>query len=91
MSDLVVAHNCCMDRMLPGEAGLVSEWAGLPGRKSVKRFERSNGLLNIPLPFYVSILFKWKGFLMYTNSKSRIFCLVVTGKTFINKRLLYFK
>ena len=31
--------------MLPGEAELVSEWPGLPGEaKSVKRFERSNGL-----------------------------------------------
>ena len=45
MSDLVVARNYCMTRMLPGEAGLVSELTGLPGRaKSVKRFERSNGL-----------------------------------------------
>ena len=45
VSDLVVARNCCMARMLPGEAELVSEWTGLPGRaKSVKRFERSNGL-----------------------------------------------
>ena len=31
--------------MLPGEAELVSEWTGLSGKaKSVKRFERSNGL-----------------------------------------------
>ena len=45
VSDLVVARNCCMTRMLPGEAELVSEWTRLPGRaKSVKRFERSNGL-----------------------------------------------
>ena len=45
VSDLVVARNCCRTRMLPGEAELVSEWTGLPGRaKSVKRFERSNGL-----------------------------------------------
>ena len=45
MSDLVVARNCCMTRMLPGEAELVSELTGLPGRaKTVKRFERSNGL-----------------------------------------------
>ena len=42
---LVVARNCCMARMLPGEVELVSEWTGLPGNaKSVKRFERSNGL-----------------------------------------------
>ena len=34
-----------MARMLPGEAGLVPGWTGLSGRaKSVKRFERSNGL-----------------------------------------------
>ena len=45
VSDSVVARYCCMARMLPGEAELVSEWTGLPGRaKSVKRFERSNGL-----------------------------------------------
>ena len=38
VSDLVVARNCCMTRMLPGEAELVSGWTGLPGRaKSVKR------------------------------------------------------
>ena len=45
VSDLVVERNCCMARMLPGEAELVSEWTGLPGRaKSVQRFERSDGL-----------------------------------------------
>ena len=45
MSDLFLARNCCLDRMLPGEAELVSELTVLPGRaKSVKRFERSNGL-----------------------------------------------
>ena len=44
MSDLVVAHNCCMARMLPREAELVSERTGLQGGgQSVKRFERSNG------------------------------------------------
>ena len=57
MSDLVVARNCCMTRMLPGEAELASELTGLPGRaKSVKRFERFNGLdtalyKNYLLPF----------------------------------------
>ena len=45
VSDLALARNCCLARMLPGEAELVSEWAGLPGEaKIVKRFERSNGL-----------------------------------------------
>ena len=45
VSDLVLARNCCMARMLHGEAELVTEWTGLPGRaKSVKRFQRSNGL-----------------------------------------------
>ena len=45
VSDLVLARNCCLARMLPGEAELVSEWTGQPGRaKSVKSFERSNGL-----------------------------------------------
>ena len=45
VSDLALARNCCLARMLPGEAELVSEWTCLPGEaKSVKRFERSNGL-----------------------------------------------
>ena len=45
VSDVVIARNCCMTGMLPGEAELVSEWTGLSGRaKSVKRFERFNGL-----------------------------------------------
>ena len=45
MTELVIAHNCCMDRMLPGEAELVLEWTGLPGEaKRLQRFERSNGL-----------------------------------------------
>ena len=45
MSDLVLARNCCLARILPGEAELVSECTGLSGKaKSVKRFERTNGL-----------------------------------------------
>ena len=61
MSDLVLARNCCVTRMLPGEAELVSERTGVPGwgggATSVKRFERSNGLdtalyKNIPLPLF---------------------------------------
>ena len=70
VSDLVVARNCCMTRMLPGEAELVSEWTGLSGRaKSVKHFERSNGLetalyKNIPLhtssqPGLTNVLCDW--------------------------------
>ena len=35
MSDLVLAHNCCMARMLPGEAELVSESTGLSGGQKV--------------------------------------------------------
>ena len=36
MSDLVVARNCCMARMLPyEEAELVSESTGLQGRAKV--------------------------------------------------------
>ena len=31
MSDLVLARNCCLARMLPGEAELVSERTGLSG------------------------------------------------------------
>ncbi len=45
VSDLVVARNGCMARMLPGEAELVSQWTGLPVMATrVKRFEQSNGL-----------------------------------------------
>ena len=45
VSDLALARICCMARMLPGEAEVVSEWTGLPGEaKIVKCFERSNGL-----------------------------------------------
>ena len=42
-SDLVVARNCCMARMLPGEA---ENGVGLNRsvREGKKRFERSNGL-----------------------------------------------
>ena len=40
----------------------VSEWTGLPGEESVKRFERFNGLdtalyKTIPLPFYFTLSF----------------------------------
>ena len=46
VSDLVLARNCCLARMLPGETengvGMNSSPGG--GAKSVKRFERSNGL-----------------------------------------------
>ena len=31
VSDSVFARNCCMARMLPGEAELVSEWTRVPG------------------------------------------------------------
>ena len=57
MSDLVLARNCCLARMPPGEAEFVSERTGLSGKaNSVKRFERSNGLdtaLYIKLPLNV--------------------------------------
>ena len=55
VSDVIVARNCGVTRMLPGEAELVSKWTGLPGRaKSVK----SNGLdtaLYKNYLFYISI------------------------------------
>ena len=47
VSDLVLAHNCCLARLLPGEAenGVRMNSTGLSGKaKSVKRFERSNRL-----------------------------------------------
>ena len=64
-NDLVIARNCCMARMLPGEAELVSEGTGLPGKaKSVKRFERSNGLntalyKDIPFLLLLSLTSVW--------------------------------
>ena len=36
MNDLVVARNCCIARMLPGEAKLLSELTGLPGEEEFK-------------------------------------------------------
>ena len=46
MCDLVSAHNCCLARMLPGEAenGVRMNRSVSGGAKSVKRIERSNGL-----------------------------------------------
>ena len=45
MSDLVLARNCCLDRMLPGEAeNGVGMNRSVMESKSVKRFERYNGL-----------------------------------------------
>ena len=70
VSDLVVARNCCMARMLPGEAELVSERTGLPGRAtSVKRFERSNGLDTALYKNYLYLFFTHYGinFSMITN------------------------
>ena len=61
MSDLVFARNCCMARMLPGEAeNGVGMNRSASGAKSVKRFERSNGLdtvlyKNIPLHVHPTI------------------------------------
>ena len=57
VSDLVVARNCCIARMLPGEAELVSDWTCLPGRH-VQRFQQSNGLdtaLYKNYLFYISL------------------------------------
>ena len=48
VSDLVLARNCCLARMLPGEAengvGMNRSVREAGKAKSVKRFERSNGL-----------------------------------------------
>ena len=58
VSDLALARNFCVARMLPGEAELVSEWTGLPGEEnSVKRFERSNGLDTALYKNYLYLLF----------------------------------
>ena len=75
VSDLVVARNCCMARMLPGEAELVSEWTGLPGRaKSVKRFEWSN---RPDIALYKNYLYLfWVTPQFYRNSALEMDCLV---------------
>ena len=55
VSDLVVARNCCMARMLPGEAenGVGMNRSGKA--KSVKRFERSNGLDTVLYKNYLNL------------------------------------
>ena len=53
--------NPCIPKLIafPGEAELVSEWTGLPGRaKCVHRFERSDGL---DTALYKNSLFTWAG------------------------------
>ena len=76
-SNLVVARNCCMARMLPGEAELVSERTGLPGgARSVKRFERSNGLdtaLYKNYLLYFNDLQQWVSVMRWTNSATQEF------------------
>ena len=67
VSDLVVVRNCCMTRMRPEEAELVSEWTGLSGRvKSEKRFERSNGL---DTALYKNYLLPFTGYTTVSVSK----------------------
>ena len=44
MSDLVVARNCCMARMVPEKQSWCRDEQVWQGRESVQRFERSNGL-----------------------------------------------
>ena len=46
---MVLAHNCCMARMLPREVKLEPEWTGLPGGWSVKRFVWAVQLLDTVL------------------------------------------
>ena len=66
VSDLALARNCCLARMLPGEAELVSEWTGLPGEaKSVKRFERSNGLDTALYKNYLYLFFTSADLLLF--------------------------
>ncbi len=69
VSDLALARNCCLSRMLPREAELVSEWTGLPGEaKGVKRFERSNGL---DTALYKNYLY------LYIVLSKRLFCVTL--------------
>ena len=57
--NFVVARNCCMTRMLPGDAELVSEWIGLPGEEKCNRFERSNGLDLAAVSIIYMLSLKW--------------------------------
>ena len=62
VSDLVVARNCCMARMLPGEAENGDGMNSLSGKaKSVKHFERSNGLDTAQYKNYLYFFFYFKG------------------------------
>ena len=67
MSDLVVARNCCMARMLPGEAenGVGMNRSVREG-KSGKRFERSNGLDTALYKNYLYLFF----YLLQKNVRS---------------------
>ena len=70
VSDLSLARNSCLARMLPGEAELLSEWTGLPrDAKSVKRFERSNGL---DTALYKNNFFFYKCVMETCRSKNNI-------------------
>ena len=67
VSGLVLARNCCLARMLPGEAELVAERMGLSGRaKSVKLFEQTNGLDNALYKNY--LFFSWPCHIMWMMS-----------------------
>ena len=58
MSDLVLARNCCLARMLPGEAeNGVGMNRSARKAKSVKSFERSNGLDTALYKNYLYIFF----------------------------------
>ena len=51
VSDLVVARNCCMTRMLPREAELVSEWTA----RSVREGKKCKALWAVPWTGYCAI------------------------------------
>ena len=87
VTELVFAPNCCLARMLPREAELVSEWTGLSEEeKSVKRFERSNGLETALYKHYLYLFtllqnrYSWVG-LRHTMIVPSPMTLVPTGNT----------
>ena len=61
MSDLVLARNCCLARMLPGEAenGVGMNRSVREGKKCAKRFELSNGLDTALYKNYLYLFFTW--------------------------------
>ena len=75
MSDLAVARNCCMARMLPGEAdnGVGMTRSVMEG-ESVKRFERSNGLDTALYKNYLYLLCDTTAVMRVSRDRTMVLC-----------------